>query len=244
MSIFKKLKGSEKHNSKPNDPINRQHTSKPNDPINRPVFENNKKPTIDPKGTYTTGSNTTQKPTYSVQYSWSYPRIVNKKLTIFLLENTKKSIDAKNTILKIIHKFSSSDLVCFITYGSTVKVGQVKKMSNFNTEKLLNIDDLNDNACFYDALQILHQVITIALNRVQDEKFGNDKYKIESIDVIGIGSGLDVGSKSSKDDAMESFSEIIEKRIETKYFCFSEDNFTEVASIGFRSIGAFPTKHV
>ena len=74
-------------------------------------------------------------------------------------EISKKSIDAKNTILKIIHKFSSSDLVCFITYGSTVKVGQVKKMSNFNTEKLLNIDDLNDNACFYDALQILKQSI-------------------------------------------------------------------------------------
>lgn len=179
------------------------------------------------------------------QSSWVYPRIIKKKLTIVLLENTKKSLEAKNIILKIIHRLLSTDLICIITYGSTIKVEKVVKVSDFADEKLLNIDDMNDNACLYDALEILNKVVTIALKKIQDDDFGINRYKIESIDVIGIGSGLDVGSKMNREEAIKCFDNILSKKdVETKYFCFSEDTFKEVASIGFRSIGAFPTKKV
>ena len=176
---------------------------------------------------------------------WLRPKVEKKKLTIICLENTKKSMEAKDIILKIIYKLISTDLICVITYGSTVKVEMVKKVRDFDYKKLLYMDDMNGDACLFDALKILADVVSIAYKKVLDDKSGINQYKIETIDVIGIGSGLDRGSKTKREEAIKSFDEILlNKDVETKYFCFSENNFKEVASIGFRSIGAFPSKKI
>lgn len=177
--------------------------------------------------------------------SYIFPRVTKKKLTIVLLENTKKSLEAKGIILKIIHRLVSTDLICVITYGDNVKVNKVEKVSTFSDEKLLDENNVTENACLYDALKILKKVVIIADKKELDEDFGIDKYKIDSIDVIGIGSGLDVGSKAKMEEAIECFEDVLSKKdVDTKYFCFSEDTFKEVASLGFRSIGAFPSKKV
>ena len=171
-----------------------------------------------------------------------FPKIENKKLSIILLENTQKSSEVKEIILKIIHRLSS-DLVCVITYGSTVRVGRVKKVSKFDDSELLDKDDLNDKACLYDALRTLNKVVKIAFEKTRYDDFGINQYKINSIDIIGIGSGVDVDSKISREESLRYFDEILSKTgVETKYFCFSEEAFIEGASIGFRSIGAFPSK--
>lgn len=178
--------------------------------------------------------------------SYIFPKVTKKKLTIVLLENTKKSIEEKATILKIIHRLVSTDLICVITYGDDVNVYKVKKVSEFSDEKLLDMDNVTENACcLYDALITLNKVVTIAYKRELNEDFGIDRYKIDSIDIIGIGSGLNVGSKTKIEEAIKCFDKILEKKdIDTKYFCFSEDTFKDVALLGFRSIGAFPSKKV
>lgn len=172
-----------------------------------------------------------------------FPKIVKKKLTIILLENTKKSFEERENILKIVNRLLSSDLVCTITYGSTVKVGCVKKAGKFDDKDLFDTDDLKDNACLYDALRILNKVVKLAFKKARYDEFGIDQYKISSIDIIGIGSGIDASSKIDKEGSLKVFDEVLSNTsVETKYFCFSEDSFKEVASIGFRSIGAFPSK--
>ena len=172
-----------------------------------------------------------------------FPRVENKKLSIILLENTQSSAKVTSIISKIIHRLSPSDFVCVITYGSTVRVGRVKKVSKFDDSELLDKDDLNDKACLYDALRTLNKVVKIAFEKTRYDDFGINQYKINSIDIIGIGSGVDVDSKISREESLRCFDEILSKTgVETKYFCFSEEAFIEVASIGFRSIGAFPSK--
>ncbi len=171
------------------------------------------------------------------------PRIVNKKLTIILMENTPQSDAVKNIILKIIHRIPDSELVCVINYGSKVKVGRICKVKNFDDKKLLNSEDLKDDAfCLYDAIYTLNKVIKVAMKEARYESFGIDQYKITSIDVIGIGSGLDAASKTTREEAQKYFDDILlNSGVETKYFCFSEDTFKDVALLGFRSIGAFPS---
>jgi hypothetical protein len=76
-----------------------------------------------------------------------------------------------------------------------------------------------------------------------DEKFERkfEKFRINTIDIIGIGSGTDEGSEATLEEAVNCFSNILAKSgIETKYFCFAETMFVEPAAIGFHSIGAFP----
>lgn len=168
-------------------------------------------------------------------------RTVEKKLTIFLVENTSQIINEWDTVLKIIHKFSSKDLICFINYGSTINVGKIHTVHNVKNEKIFDVEDMSYKACLYDSLNVLKQIIDLTYEKTVEIDGLNTK--IESIEIVGIGSGKNIGSTIGKKEAMECFSKIRNnKNIDTKYFCFTEEVFTEIAALGFRSIGAFPRK--
>lgn len=168
-----------------------------------------------------------------------FKQLLNKKLTIILLENSQMATNFKDMILKIIHRLDKDSYICVITYGNTISISKKCKIEDFQDENLLNENDLSNKYCLYDSLEILAEVIKDARHKVIENLF--ERHAIKYIDVIGIGSGLDIGSKMSKSEAVICFDKILNTdNINTKYFCFSEDTFIDVATLGFRSIGAFP----
>ncbi len=169
------------------------------------------------------------------------PKVINKKLTIILLENTQKALDMKQEIQKIISRLVPDDYICVINYGSTVKAEKVSKVDSFNHAELLNAEIMSKETHFYDAFKTLEQIVSN--NYLSIIKGKEESYKIKDIDIIGIGTGVDLGSTIDKELASYYFYEtVFITDIETKYFCFTEDTVAEVAAIGFHSIGFFPSK--
>lgn len=170
-----------------------------------------------------------------------YKKTVDKKLTIILLENTKRAVLFKDIILKIIQKLERNDYICIINYGSMINANKVIMVKDFRDENLFKLSDLGDKCCLYDSFKVLIEAIKIARYKILDDII--ERHSIKYIDVIGIGSGFDIGSTITKSEAVTLFDKVINtENVETKYFCFSEEGFINVAALGFRSIGAFPKR--
>lgn len=168
------------------------------------------------------------------------PKIISKKLTVILLENTQNALNMKQDILKIINKLLTDDFICIINYSNQIKIEKICKVEDFKNEELLKEDLISDKAIFYNALTKLEDFVST--NYKSTQKYNDEIYKIDSIEIIGIGTGLDKGSIISKELATYYFNEIINVgNFESKYFCFTEDSVAEVAAIGFHSIGTFPS---
>lgn len=167
------------------------------------------------------------------------PKIIDRKLTIVLLENSVRSEEVKQNVLKIISRLSDDDFICVIQYSNTVEIGNICKVKEFDKAVILKGKEENKQVHFYDAIESLKRIVET--NYHKKEKNNNEEILITEIDIFGIGTGADVGSKSSIEEAIKQFNQITyNKSIKTKYFCFTENTFAKVAAIGFHSIGAFP----
>ena len=80
---------------------------------------------------------------------------------------------------------------------------------------------------------------------LKNNKDGDYNLFVNSIDIIGIGTGADNFSSVSDKLAMESFARV-EKfdKITTRYFCIDEQYVINAAGIGFRSIGTIPKSKI
>lgn len=165
-----------------------------------------------------------------------YKKPVDMKLTIILIENTAKVHKEKETLIKIVNNLVTSGLVCVINYGTKIRICDSYDF-DFNSKLLLCDDDIVDSACLYDALINLGTLISAKYMTISEKE--KEQIRINKIEIIGIGTCKDSGSKSSKETAIEWFYEATDKPdITTKYFCLTEENFINAAEIGFRSIGA------
>lgn len=166
------------------------------------------------------------------------------KLTVILVENTVEVSKYKQQLEKIFNSLVVSGMVCVINYGKIVREGKIVDAKDFDCIELLHEEFVSDNACLYDAL--------IALENVVDKNYktciDQTKYKrwwIKNIEIIGIGRCIDNCSISSSYLAIESFSKVAKNRdITSKYFCLTEDGFIRAATIGFRSIGAISRNYM
>lgn len=171
------------------------------------------------------------------KYYKPFKPVVKKKLTVLLLENT--SLMGKHTeiLMRIIKGLSLSDLLCVIQYGSKVEVGEIRETSTWKDAHLFQQSDLGEKACLFDALAELELLISKTIGIVEEKE--KEKVKIDTVDVIGIGTCKDNGSKISKEQGIERFYWVANRpNIITKYFCLTEENFADAAEIGFHSIGA------
>lgn len=165
----------------------------------------------------------------------SYKQIVDKKLTILLIENTVEVAKQKDSLIKIIKSLVSSGLVSVINYGSTVKQSETFDVTTFYNIDCLRTEDIGDTACLYDALMELSSLISKKYMYMEEK----EKVRINKIEVIGIGTCKDNGSKTSKEVVIDCFCKAIKKpEVITKYFCLTEETFMDAAEIGFHSIGA------
>lgn len=170
-----------------------------------------------------------------------FPKNEYRKLNILLLENSPVAVEHKQNIIKIIKNFKPKDFICVINYGESIKKGEICRLEKFNIEQILNEEFKNDKVLFYEALAKLNEVVSTNYKIILEDS--NERSKIDEICIVGIGTGLDAGSEISKEDAIKSFNMMVNNHFtETKYFCFTENTFMNVAAIGFRSIGSFPQK--
>lgn len=166
------------------------------------------------------------------------------KLTVILVENTEDVVKQKDKLEQIVKGLVVSGLVCVINYGKVVREGKIVDAKDFDCRALLYEEFAGNNACLFDALIALENVVKKNYKDIIDET----KYKrkrIKSIDIIGIGRCVDNCSISSIQLAIESFSKVVKHRdITSKYFCLSEENFIQAATIGFHSIGAISRNYM
>lgn len=176
-------------------------------------------------------------PTYSY---WKKP--VNKKLTILLIENTTQVEKQAIIIEKIVKSVITEGLVCILSYGSSVKKSEIFDAKEIKDKVIFFKEDIGEKACLYDALIEASILILEKWDKVENTE--TEKVKINCIDVIGIGTCKDNGSKNSKDTGIGCFGNTITKsKCMTKYFCLTEENFLTAAEIGFRSIGSISRQY-
>lgn len=177
----------------------------------------------------------TEGPSFFTKFT--YKPIVNKKLTILLLENTAEVDKEKENILKIVKKLVSSGLLIIISYGNNVKVSQTFDISTFENIEFEYNGSTDNKACLYDALVELEGVVNKMYMKIEEGE--KEKVMVNNIDVVGIGTCKDNYSLVSKEQGINYFYTVTRKRdVITKYFCLTEESFIKAAEIGFHSIAA------
>lgn len=178
---------------------------------------------------------TSSLPYYS---KYIYKRLVTKKLTILLLENTLEVNVEKENLMKIIKKFSASGLLIVINYGKCVNVSETFDISAFDKDiNFSYIEEEGNETCLYDALVELENVIKDKYMKIEETE--TEKIKVSNIDIIGVGTCKDNCSKVSKEIGINCFYNVVNKPdVVTKYYCLTDTAFINAAEVGFRSIGA------
>lgn len=166
-----------------------------------------------------------------------YKRLINKKLTIILLENTATVAKQKDKVLQIIENFVRSDLICIINYGNTVNASEIIDVKNGKDLTIMYDEGVGEEACLFDALVELEKIVSSKY--LITEETEHERICVDSIDVIGIGTCTDNCSTTQKADAIDKFYLMsLKSKVITKYYCLTDEFFMGAAEIGFRSIGA------
>lgn len=188
---------------------------------------------IAPENMYSNGTNKegVKKIYYPIK---PYKRLVNKTLIIVLIENTAQVAKEKEKVLQIINTIVKSDLVCFMNYSDVVQESEIIDVTS-NT--ILYDEGTGDRACLFDALVEVEKLVS-SKYLVTEEK-EKEKIFINNIEIIGIGTCIDNASKTSKEDALNSFLRVSSRqKVITKYYCLTDEYFIKAAEIGFHSIGS------
>lgn len=169
---------------------------------------------------------------------YTYKQLVSKKLTIVLLEGTAEVAKKKESMMKIIKSLVSSGLLIIINYGSYVTISETFDVSDLNNDSTFSYKEIvSDEKCLYDALVQLETIVNNMYKKIEEKE--KEKVMVNSIEIIGIGTGTDNCSKATKKTGVESFYNATNKSgIISKYFCLTEETFIDVAEIGFHSIGS------
>ncbi len=163
--------------------------------------------------------------------------LIQKELTIILLENTTTVGKEKENVLKIVQSFTNTDLMCIINYGTTVRQGKIFDVPASSVPVISYNEMTGEKACLFDALIQVEKIVKSKYSSIEDN--AKERVKINNIQIIGIGTCRDNASVASKEEALSSFYETTSKtKVTSKYFCISDKYFTSAAEIGFHSIGA------
>lgn len=173
------------------------------------------------------------------------PRVYGKdvKLTFILIENSAEVLKEKDKLEQIVASLVRTGYVYVINYGSDVRTSELLEAKSLDYSKLLYQEDMGDKACLFDALIALERMVKESYKGIDELKEKHEN--VDSIDIIGIGRCIDNGSIVSDKVGIEIFSNMSKRHnLMTKYFCLSEENFINAATIGFRSIGSFARNYM
>lgn len=171
------------------------------------------------------------------------PLIVDKDLTIIMVEHTDELAKYKTVIEKIITSFNQgSRMIGCILYGEEVLISNVTLSEKFFSQPLKELTfekPASLGVRFFDAIEVMAKSITsIPKTYAIEEK----EYRVNDIEIIGIGTGVDFKSKNSQFLASIYLDSVLNKS-SSKYFCIKDEQMVNVASLGFRSIGFLDRKY-
>ena len=166
-----------------------------------------------------------------------YKPIKQAKLIIFLIENSDIVCKEEEIVKKIINsQVGENTLFCIISYSKEVSVSDIYEAKLIREVQLIDRENVSEELCLYDAL--LEARITSLKRYFRTKEELPQEFRINSVELIGIGRCIDTYSKSSKEDGIKAFCQISFAKSITKYYCIDDSYFVNPAEIGFRSIGA------
>lgn len=165
------------------------------------------------------------------------PIIVDKKLTIILIEDTAEVAKEREIAFKLLQNHLNPDIVRIIYYGEGINETLISKKFDFKDVEFECTEESGNEICLYDTLEYVGKMILDTYMKENGTEYR--KERISQITIMGIGTCRDTCSETSKEEAIESFCNAIKKSgALTKYFCLTENSFLDAAEIGFRSIGS------
>lgn len=168
-----------------------------------------------------------------------YPqkRIIAKTLTILLIENTEKVGQQKEKVLQLVNSYVKlSDLLYIMNYRDIVQECEMIDLTS-GQPIIFFEEGICDKSCFFDAILELEKLVLSKY--LITETIGKEEVRIDSIEIVGIGTGTDNASITLKEQALESFSRIsLRQKVTTKYYCLEDQYFLGPAEMGFHSIGS------
>lgn len=169
-------------------------------------------------------------------------KTVKKNLAIFLIEDSAEVFKYNEYISKIFEANVSNSLVCIVHYGKNIESSEILNSKLVDLEKLYCKNSFENDACLYDAINTVTQIIKY--NQIKTFEEEKERYIVSSFSVIGIGRCIDNCSTSNISNAFDNFFYLTRRfKANTKYFCLSEENFIDAAYMGFHSIGAINRKY-
>lgn len=208
----------------------------------RVVYNNEGNTSVGQKGEETKKEQTTQKskmfPLYQIPpQPRVYKPIKQAKLIIFLIENSDIVCKEEEIVKKIINsQIGENNLFCIISYSKEVSVTDIYEAKQLREVQLIDRENVSEELCLYDAL--LEARITSLKRYFRTKEEIPQEFRINSVELIGIGRCIDTYSKSSKEEGIKAFCQISFAKSITKYYCIDDSYFVNPAEIGFRSIGA------
>ncbi len=163
--------------------------------------------------------------------------VVNKKLTILLVEETSEMLPyAARLLNKNVEVVNKDDFLCIIRYSENIET-VVKIKDKFNEVELeANVDTTNDKKSFYDALKKAYEIVMqYSIGTIEDSI---NRYRVCDFEVVGMGTASDNSSKITFEEAIKEFDKILNKGIKTRYFCIDDVYMKNAALFGFRTIGS------
>lgn len=183
---------------------------------------------------------TTQKEKVEEKKTFIFKETVYKTLTILLIEDSKQMYEYNKEIVELAKRSIGDNLVMIIHYGEELENPGLYFPGQADEEEIICVNKNGTSLAFFDAIAHLDEVVTYYYFRTIEGKA--KKYSIEDIEILGFSTGVDNSSKTEMKDAYSKFEKIIQRaHVSNKCFCLTEDNFINLASIGFRSIGRIKT---
>lgn len=171
---------------------------------------------------------------------WPYKPIKQVKLIVILIENSEMVSQEEEMIKKIVNNQvageNNNSLFCLISYDKAVHVSKVYEAKQLKEVKLIDKENVSEGLCLYDALLEARKIALKRYYKTKEEI--PQEFRINSVELIGIGRCIDNCSKSSKEEGINAFGQILFAKSTTKYFAIDDSYFLNPAEIGFRSIGA------
>ena len=108
-------------------------------------------------------------------------------------------------------------------------------MKKFGEETVYCIEESSNKKCLYEALSEIYYELKIDYEKIIEDEVR--KYKIDKVEITGIGTCTDNCSGIDKMQAIRDFIKAIDKPcVNTRYCCLYEENVVNAYEIGFRTI--------
>ena len=168
----------------------------------------------------------------------NFKRTEYKCLYLFLIEDSSQMYKYNYELSLLLNMVPKNELVCCIHYGDSLhNTGVVLNDNELVKNSFYCVNEKLNKMCFYDAIFEAYNVIEKNTKKEIEGEICN--YKIDKIEITGIGKSKDNCSKISIKEAKKDFQRIINRfdvLVNSRYICLNEEDVVDASEFGFRTI--------